>query len=240
MTAQDDLDRLIRSVARQVDTKVAGAHTETRRGVVTAVAGGEVTFTVPNPTGMGTQPNPGIRGRWVGATAPKVVEVVTYIDDGSGYPIVLGPTGRDALGALSTWTSYAPTWTADADNPVLANGTIQGRYIRAAQWCMVEIRVKGGALTYWGSGLMYLGLPVASANNGDGHRIDGFVFDSGIGWTPLMGLIPAGTALVHPMYQRISNLAVGGHITLGYLTATQPVNMGDADAIILSGTYRTV
>ena len=215
--------------AREVRRQVGAARTSTSQGKVTAVAGGEVSFTI------GADPTP-ITGRWVGATAPAIGEVVTWLNDGSGYPIVFGATGKDSLGTLYQWAVYTPSWTCEGAPPSIGNGSLVGRYARASQWVMVEIHLKAGFATNYGSGTMRFGLPLIAANNGDFHQIEGHVHDAGIGWFPLTGLIPSTAAHVVPML----HATLGTYVTLGYLTATSPVNLGDADAIHLKGIYRTV
>lgn len=79
-------------VAAALKAKVAQATTTTARGVVVALSSdGTVTFTVAGST----TPRKGI---YLGPGTPVVGEVITYIDEGRGFVLVLGATGpRDLV-----------------------------------------------------------------------------------------------------------------------------------------------
>jgi hypothetical protein len=79
-------------VAAALKAKVAQATTTTARGVVVSVSSdGTVTFTVAGST----TPRKGI---YLGPGTPVVGEVITYIDEGRGFVLVLGATGpRDLV-----------------------------------------------------------------------------------------------------------------------------------------------
>ena len=36
---------------------------------------------------------------------------------------------RDNLNAMSSWTSYTPTWTGTGGTPTVGNGTLSGSYL---------------------------------------------------------------------------------------------------------------
>lgn len=213
----------------EVISQIRAARTRTSQGVVTAVNGAQVSFRI------GTDPT-SVVGRWVGATAPKVGDVVTFLDEGDGFPLVFGPTGKDALGTLYEWATYAPTWTCQGTVPNIGNGSLVGRYAKASQWVMVDITLKAGFSTSYGSGAMQFGLPVPAANNGDVFMIEGHLSDFGIGWASLRGMIPAAGNYVTPLFHYNAGALVG----LAPLTATNPIALGDADVIRLNGIYRTV
>jgi hypothetical protein len=74
------------AIAQTLKDQIAGATTRTARGTVVAVGtDGTVTFTVG---GLAT-PRKGI---WLGFQ-PQVGEVITYLDEGRGMPLVYGATG---------------------------------------------------------------------------------------------------------------------------------------------------
>lgn len=79
-------------VAAALKAKVAQATTTTARGVVVALSSdGTVTFTVAGST----TPRKGI---YLGPGTPVIGEVITYIDEGRGFVLVLGATGpRDLV-----------------------------------------------------------------------------------------------------------------------------------------------
>lgn len=220
----------IAAFAAEIKRKIDGARIGTSRGVVTSVNGGEVKFTI----GGGLS----VVGRWVGATPPVVGEVVTYLDEGRGYPLVLGPTGRDALADLFEWKTYTPLWRGTGGNPILNNGAVSGRYMQAPQWVMVEIRVKAGSLTDFGIGPWSFGLPVTAQNFGDHHELSGHLFDYSTGRIfPLKGIIQAGQSFVFPMYHSVLEDVPGGAISNSFVSASLPFTFADADACTLFGIY---
>lgn len=74
------------ALAAAIKDSVSAAVTRTARGTVVAVGtDGTVTFIV----GGLTTPRKGI---WVG-NQPQVGEVITYLDEGRGFPLVFGATG---------------------------------------------------------------------------------------------------------------------------------------------------
>jgi hypothetical protein len=180
-----------------------------------------------------------IVGRWVGATPPAVGEVVTYLDEGRGYPLVFGPTGRNALGALFSNNFYGVAWTADFANPAVNNGSLTGRYWGAADWVHIEIHMQAGSVTDFGNGTMKFSLPAAGANDGGPHLLTGHLYDFSTGrFFPLRGMIPSGQAVVYPMYDYILDPSVGAVIGSNYMNGASPIALADADAIFLTGFYR--
>jgi hypothetical protein len=63
------------------------------------------------------------------------------------------------------WTSYTPSWGSSGTAPAIGNGTLSGRYRRAANSDLVEVEIKlvFGSTTTVGTGLYNWGLPVNAA-----------------------------------------------------------------------------
>ncbi|MDG4790366.1 hypothetical protein O7626_31355 [Micromonospora sp. WMMD1102] len=69
--------------------------------------------------------------------------------------------------ANPAWTTYTPTWTGSLTNPVLGNGTLEGKW-RQVDPLMVAVRIKlvPGSTTTFGSGNYKFALPVAAVSGG--------------------------------------------------------------------------
>jgi len=71
----------------------------------------------------------------------------------------------DGTSPDGAWTSYTPTWTASVTNPVLGDGTIDGRYKQFGKIVHFYINILMGSTTTFGTGDWRVSLPVASQNN---------------------------------------------------------------------------
>lgn len=71
---------------------------------------------------------------------------------------------RDNFKAIGdAWTAYTPTWTATTTDPVIGNGTINGKYMAAGKLIHARIVIVAGSTTTFGTGGGYrFGLPVAT------------------------------------------------------------------------------
>ncbi|WP_330349565.1 hypothetical protein [Streptomyces sp. NBC_00582] len=73
---------------------------------------------------------------------------------------------RDQFNSMfAAWTTYTPTWTAATTNPVLNNGTINGRYMKIGRTTLVAFRLTMGSSTTYGSGAYSFGVPSAAASS---------------------------------------------------------------------------
>lgn len=138
------MDDYAQAVARVLHEKVARAKTGTARGTVTADDNEFLTFT--DATG-GTR-----KGVWVGLR-PVAGDVITYLDEGHGIPVVLGTAES------SPWTSYTPVWTNSVGAPTLGNGTLAGWYRREGTTLYFRGRLTIGSTTTVGSGDIRVSLP---------------------------------------------------------------------------------
>lgn len=66
-------------------------------------------------------------------------------------------TGNIPVGP--TWSSWTPVWTAATTNPVLGNGTLEGRVCRIGQMVYIEILLASGTTTTFGTGAWIFSLP---------------------------------------------------------------------------------
>ena len=223
----------ISAVAQELANRIKASRTVSARGTVTAVSGSQVAFTI------GGDPTP-ITGRWVGAAAPQVGQVIAYLDEGRGTPLVFGAFGQDTVGQQSSWTAYAPSWTSSGATPsVGGDGSLTGAYLRAAGWCEVQIHLRGGSATSWGSGGLRFSLPFASTPAVDYQTIGGTVLDAGIRHYPAAGVVLAGTTTAYAHFQMTAVSGALAPIVLEEVTATQPFTLAAGDMIHLHGRYRT-
>lgn len=82
------------AVAQVLAARISDSRTVTARGTVTAVTTtGFVTFT----DAIGNSR----KGVWVG-TSPAIFDVITYLDEGRGFPLVLGTSGSRG------WVTVSP------------------------------------------------------------------------------------------------------------------------------------
>lgn len=215
----------VSSFAAEIHALVERSRTTPGRGTVVSVSGADVLFTI------GTDPTP-LRGRWLGVKAPQAGEVVTFLREGAGHPVVLGATGQDLL----SWRSYSPAWTTDGVSPAIGNGTVSGRYVNVGGWVLVEVQLRAGSTTTFGSGVMRFTLPVTAVGNGDAVSIPGHLTDAGAGYAPLTGLVVTPGSSLVPHYHAL----VGGVFSaLTAVTGTAPITLDTGDTVYLSGTYRT-
>ncbi len=124
------------AVARVLAARISDSRTTTAKGTVVAVSSdGSVTFTIGD---LGTR-----KGVYVG-DAPRVGDVVTYLDEGRGIPIVLGSTGRVPVpryplfyqGAVANGTSTTGAVVISQPNIMTAP---------QAMWMVVNVTVEQGA-----------------------------------------------------------------------------------------------
>ncbi|MGH3659016.1 MAG: hypothetical protein ACRDUA_20375, partial [Micromonosporaceae bacterium] len=92
--------------------------------------------------------------------APRIPELHWRTDlnalelwDGSG-------TWKE-MARTQTWATYVPTWTAVTTNPTLGNGVLQGRWMRSGSTVRVQVYLRMGSTTTYGSGFWRFALPSA-------------------------------------------------------------------------------
>ncbi|QXE36982.1 hypothetical protein KQY30_24990 [Streptomyces sp. GMY02] len=78
--------------------------------------------------------------------------------------VMLNEQIRDQFNSMfDAWTAYTPAWTAATTNPVLGNGSINGRYMKIGRTCHVNIELTMGSTTTYGSGIWNFALPFTAA-----------------------------------------------------------------------------
>lgn len=107
----------VQEIAREIKRQIDANSTRTSRGKVTAVNGGEVSFTVGGSAVAR-------RGRWVGVSQPQVGDVITYIDEpGRDYPLVTGGTGPRDLHVVTGHAIHVGALAKVEETKVSVGGT---------------------------------------------------------------------------------------------------------------------
>lgn len=63
------------------------------------------------------------------------------------------------IGAV--WETWTPAWTSSGTQPVLGNGTREGRYMRIQKLVVAQGYLNFGSTTTYGTGALYTSLPLA-------------------------------------------------------------------------------
>ena len=137
--------------------------------------------------------------------------------------------------ASVAWTAYTPTWTADTTNPVIGNGTIQGKYAKIGRKVTFHFVIIMGSTTTYGTGNYILSLP--------------FIASSTLSYTDPMGTLmmydaaPTGTIYVGVCYSDVSGdatiLRFSTHLLTTQVDATNPFVLTTSDQIFGSITYES-
>lgn len=210
------IDAVAAALAKTVQGKIEQARTMTRRGTVTAVGSdGTVQFSV------------GTLGTRVGISViemPRVGDVIAYLDEGNGMPLVLGK-----VGVPGAWSTYVPAWTSSGAAPAVGNGSIVGRYRRNGGTLHVQAQLFIGSTSTLGSGAIRFGLPsgmtLAAVQQQTGS---GFWYDASTGiLTPAVAIGEAGGTYVY--------LWIGTGASPG-----DSAGLGDGDNLKMGGTFEIV
>lgn len=139
------------------------------------------------------------------------------------------------------WTTYTPSWGSSGTAPAIGNGTLAGRYRRAANSDLVEveIRLTFGTTTTAGTGLYNWGLPVNAAAAAVTQIEVGScqVTDAGAISEPGVCVLASSTLLVCTMGPW-PNTATTINNRGGQIGATSPFTFGTSDAIVMRLAYQ--
>jgi hypothetical protein len=132
----------------------------------------------------------------------------------------------DGTSPDGAWSSYSPTWTASVTNPVLNNGTIDGRYKQVGKTVHFYINILMGSTTTFGAGDWRVSLPITAQNafnvianamylDNTVQWYEGSAFNSFTGSTTTLTMYYTNTT--------VSNIA--------------PFTWASGDYLIITGTY---
>ena len=157
---------------------------------------------------------------------------------GSGnYSNNLTVTGSLILNGsdISTlWTPYVPKWTAVTTNPVIGNGIIRGFYKIIGKTCFVRGYISMGSTTTYGSGVWFIGLPLAApAIDAYAIQLPVSLLDNGTAW--YSGLMNGGRNGSTTLSEiQVNN---SGTNTTAGISPTFPFTWGDTDELSFAGSY---
>ena len=135
-------------------------------------------------------------------------------------------------GYEAAWTAYTPTWTGATTNPALGNGTIVGAYMKVGKTVTVNILLKTGSTTTYGSGAWEFSIPFT------GITVTGF---SGF---PVRLGVWAGRDASASTYYDGRAVVTSGNTTVGTvnpaLSSTGPFTWASGDYLGIQITYEAV
>lgn len=135
---------------------------------------------------------------------------------------------EDFLIGFASPTTYTVTWTASA-NPAIGNGTLKGEWRRYGRSGVVDIHLKAGSTTTFGTGIWNFSLPAGwvavddTTTGSNGNVGGGFVYDTS-GGAPYVVAPYVYTAA------NVINLAYNGNFVGG----TVPMTWAQSDQMHIS------
>jgi hypothetical protein len=102
-------------------------------------------------------------------------------------------------------STYTPSWTSDGSQQPANPSSKVGKYRLANGWCDFSIYIGFGASVSGGKGRLALGLPVAASSSLFEQVVRCKLWVPAIGNWDGIGLIPAGSSSVWPLWTVASN-----------------------------------
>lgn len=129
----------------------------------------------------------------------------------------------DVQALLDPWVAFTPVWTASTVNPVLGNGTLQGRKKIVGTTMDFVIGLTAGTTTTFGTGSWFFALP----NNAyqPGHPLNERYIGQWRGWDNSVPagrqgtVMLAGAAVIHPHTIADPAINVNGTTPLAWATS---------------------
>lgn len=137
------------------------------------------------------------------------------------------------------WTSYTPAWTSAGTAPAIGNGTITGRYRRAANSDLIiaEIKMVLGTTSTIGTGVYSWSLPVtAKAAAVDMAQGSGSYLRSGTIRYPITTTLKT-TTTIGAYAGAYANTATTVNNRGGDMSATAPIAPGTGDTYVMNMIY---
>jgi hypothetical protein len=164
------------------------------------------------------------------ASHPSTIKTYTAVAAGGALPYDTVQSFQDEITAietgLQTITTYTPTWTGTVTNPVVNNGTLSGRYMRAGKIVFLDIQLTIGSTTTFGSGAWGFALPL-TAKDTTGQSMTVNILDSGTqfytGSTYMFS-----TSVVYVAYQGDTGSSI---------SSATPMTWATGDILRISGFY---
>ena len=153
----------IRTLAGNIDTSLVDLKGGTTGQVLAKTSNTDLDFTWAADAGISAT-IVDAKGDLIAATAADTVSRLAVGADHSVLQALASET--TGLKYASELVSFTPTWTAATTNPVLGNGTLEGKYMRTGKQCFAKYRLVAGSTTTFGSGEWIFSLPFAAQLDG--------------------------------------------------------------------------
>jgi hypothetical protein len=126
-------------------------------------------------------------------------------------------------------TTFTPTWTATVTNPVIGNGTLEGKYMRTGKQCFVKYRLVAGSTTTFGSGDWIFSLPFTAQLDGIniGVIAGGYSEDNGV----------AGYIISNALLNTSGHLKPLAGTTISPYSSTNPFTWANTDYLQFAIVY---
>lgn len=122
-----------------------------------------------------------------------------------------------------SWESYPVTWSSSETQPVIGNGTLEGRKQVVGKWRRNYIRMSAGSTTTFGTGQYFWSLSDTAARQ---HVAPMYIFDSGTANRSATGVITSGLSTIFGVTSADTDVA-----------ATVPQTWANGDAMICLMDY---
>jgi hypothetical protein len=167
------------------------------------------------------------KGDLLAGTAADTVAALTVGSDHSVLQALASET--TGLKYANDLTTFTPTWTGSVTNPVLGNGTLEGKYMRTGKQCFAKYRMVAGSTTTFGSGDWIFSLPFAAQLDGIniGVIAGGYSEDNGV----------AGYRIFGAIINTSNQLRVQAGTTISPYSSTNPFTWGNTDYLQFAIVY---
>lgn len=207
------------SLAQLILDKVSDSRTTTARGTVIAIGtNGTVTFSVGD---YGTPR----QGTYLGPTVPQVGEVIIYLNEGSGWPLVLGASGPRDL-------SIDATKAFVVGNTRVANSGVTSASFATQAWTLPTLQ---NGWTHFGG--IFTGAYYRKV--GDEVQLRGLVKNGTVGaGTPIFTLPVGFRPLAYEIFVILTYNNVAGRLNVG-ADGTVACETGNTNFVSLGGVRFT-
>lgn len=131
----------------------------------------------------------------------------------------------------ASWTSYTPVWTAFAGTPSIGNGTLTGSYNRIGKTIFVQVNLKMGSTTTFGTDIWFFSLPVTAVS---GKLFIGNAWGIDTGTLYYIGAVRNGGLLASPFTDKVTIVSHGGGTDWRF---NIPFTWGNGDELSFSFVY---
>jgi hypothetical protein len=131
----------------------------------------------------------------------------------------------------AAYSAYTVTWTAVTTNPAIGNGTLAGRSVTFGNVCHVNIYLKFGSTTDFGSGSYSFSLPTQVANNTVGYVGSFYLLDAS------QAIHRGGSVLIRPNATVINEFTGFYSYYYGYIRSDRPITLQVDDELLISALY---